>query len=210
VAIHQQIRQRPYLPTQFEDEPTRLLCARARLQPVFADEVLASISAHPYPGIAPSYGVDLLALVRHADRTRHMHLRRNLAYAVLLLAGIVTLAVVLLGFPGVALPIAVAGVVAVLAWAVEFAHLLISTADELDTELRWDKPHRAILRRLVNNLTLGAAGVTASWTRWTRYESARPRTYQGETRIVDSPEDVAQVRQGSNMQLLTPLYRASR
>jgi hypothetical protein len=38
---------------------------------------------------------------------------------------------------------------------------LISTTDELDTELRRDEPRRGTLRRLVNNLTLGAAGVTA-------------------------------------------------
>ena len=38
---------------------------------------------------------------------------------------------------------------------------LISTTEELDTELNRDEPHPGILRRLVNNLTLGAAGVTA-------------------------------------------------
>jgi len=38
---------------------------------------------------------------------------------------------------------------------------LISRTEELDTELHRDEPHRGILRRVVNNLTLGAAGVTA-------------------------------------------------
>jgi hypothetical protein len=38
---------------------------------------------------------------------------------------------------------------------------LICTTEELDTELDRDEPHRGTLRRLVNNLTLGAAGVIA-------------------------------------------------
>jgi hypothetical protein len=38
---------------------------------------------------------------------------------------------------------------------------MIATADEFDTELRRDEPRRGSLRQLVNNLTLGAAGVTA-------------------------------------------------
>ena len=38
---------------------------------------------------------------------------------------------------------------------------LISTTEELDNELHRGEPHRGILRRLVNNLIVGAAGVTA-------------------------------------------------
>jgi hypothetical protein len=38
---------------------------------------------------------------------------------------------------------------------------LIATAGELDTELRRDDPRRGMLRRLVNSLTVGAAGVIA-------------------------------------------------
>lgn len=38
---------------------------------------------------------------------------------------------------------------------------LVSTAGELDTELRRDEPRRGVIRRLVRDLTLGAAGVVA-------------------------------------------------
>lgn len=38
---------------------------------------------------------------------------------------------------------------------------LVAAADELDTELRQDEPDPGTLRRLVNKLTLSAAGVTA-------------------------------------------------
>jgi hypothetical protein len=38
---------------------------------------------------------------------------------------------------------------------------LLSTTEELDTELDRGEPHQGTLRRLVNHLIVGAAGVTA-------------------------------------------------
>jgi hypothetical protein len=38
---------------------------------------------------------------------------------------------------------------------------LLSTTEELDTELHRGEPHRGTVRRLMNNLIVGAAGVTA-------------------------------------------------
>jgi hypothetical protein len=132
VAIQQQITQRSWLPAQLDDETTRLLCAQARLQPLFADEVLASIATQPYRAIAPSYGVDLLALVRHAARTRRTHFRRNLAHTVLLLAGLVMLATIILNYPDATLPLAAIGALALLAWAVDFADLWIARREALE------------------------------------------------------------------------------
>jgi hypothetical protein len=132
VAIQQQIAQQASLPAQFDDETTRLLCASARLDPRVARVVLGSFTAQPYRAIAPSYGVDLVALARHAARSRRAYFRRNLAHAVLLLVGLVALGAAFLSSQGVVVPLLAAGAIAVLAWTVQFTDLWIGRREALE------------------------------------------------------------------------------
>ena len=109
MAIQEQITQQPSLPVQFDDETTRLLCASARLDTRFAREVLGSIAAQPYRAIAPSYGVDLVALARHAARSRRGYFRRNLTHTMLLFVGLVGLGAAFLSSRSVVVLLVVAG-----------------------------------------------------------------------------------------------------
>jgi len=131
--------QRPWLSAQFDDETTRLLCATARLDQAFAREVLDSIAAQPYRAIAPSYGVDLVALARHAARSQRAYFRRNLAHTSLLLVGLITLGTVFLSSRSVVVPLIV-GVTAALAWAVQFTDLWIARREALELVERREDP----------------------------------------------------------------------
>jgi hypothetical protein len=91
---------------------------------------LASID-RPFRAIAPSYGVDLRALARHATRNRRDRLRRSLMHTVLLLIGIVALAIVILGGTASVLPVAVVGAVLALGWSTEFADLWTARREAL-------------------------------------------------------------------------------
>jgi hypothetical protein len=140
VAIQQQIPQQSSLPAQFDDETTRLLCASARLDPRFARDVLGSIAAQPYRAIAPSYGVDLVALARHAARSRRGYFRRNLTHTVLLLVGLVALGAAFLSSRSGVVLLVVAGVIAVLAWTVQFTDLWIARREALQLVERDEDP----------------------------------------------------------------------
>jgi hypothetical protein len=132
MAIQQQITQRSWLPVHFDDETTRLLCASARLDPAFAGDVLASLVGQPHQAIAPSYGVDLVALARHAARSRRAYFRRNVAHSMLLLVGLIVLGVVLLSSRSVVAPLLVVGATALLAWIVQITDLWIGRREALE------------------------------------------------------------------------------
>jgi hypothetical protein len=140
VAVEQQITQQPWLPAQYDDETTRLLCASARLHPVFAGEVLASVAGERYRAIAPSYGVDLVALVRHAARSRRTYFRRNLAHTALLLIGLVALGIVLLSARSITPLVLLVGATAVLAWTVELVDLWTARREALKVVETYEVP----------------------------------------------------------------------
>ena len=140
MAIQQQIPRQPSLPAQFDDETTRLLCASARLDPRFAREVLGSFAAQPYRAIAPSYGVDLVALARHAARSRRAYFRRSLAHTALLLLGLVALGAAFLSSRSVVVLLVVAAVIAVLAWTVQFTDLWIARREALELAENHEDP----------------------------------------------------------------------
>jgi hypothetical protein len=122
----------PPMPAPFADEVTRLLCATAHLHPAFADALLAVTDDYPYVAIAPPYGVDVLALVRHAARVHRRRLRRRLLHAGLLLLGLVLLYAV---FRWSSAPLLHAAMVVVLAgllaWALALGELLQARGDAL-------------------------------------------------------------------------------
>jgi hypothetical protein len=62
-------------------DATRYLCALAHLDPVFARQVVEGVLADELGAVAPSPGVDLVPVVRHALAARRMHaaLSRRLA-----------------------------------------------------------------------------------------------------------------------------------
>lgn len=131
MAIHEPITQRPWLPAHFDDETTRLLCAEARLDPGFAGEVLTSVAGRPHQAVAPSYGVDLVALVRHAARSGRAYIRRNLANTAVLFVGLTAVGVALRSRRG-ELSLVVLGATALLAWIVQFADLWIARREALE------------------------------------------------------------------------------
>jgi hypothetical protein len=132
MAIQQQITQRSWTPAHFDDETTRLLCASARLDPAFAGDVLASLVGQPHQAIAPSSGVDLVALARHAARSRRAYFRRNLAHSMLLLVGLIALGVALLSSQSVVPSLLVVGATALLAWIVQLTDLWIARREALE------------------------------------------------------------------------------
>jgi hypothetical protein len=120
------------MPAQFQDEVTRLLCATAHLHPAFADALLAVTDDYPYVAIAPPYGVDVLALVRHAALIRRRRLRRQLLHAGLLLLGLgLGYAVYRFSQKPLLHAAMVAVVVGLLAWALELGELLWARRDAL-------------------------------------------------------------------------------
>ncbi|NLT56819.1 MAG: hypothetical protein GXX79_20095 [Actinomycetales bacterium] len=79
---------------------TRFLCATAHLRAAFADHVVGALLRPGFTAVAPSWGVDLVALARHGDqsKTRRLERDRQLRWC---FAGMVltALAALLLGLP---------------------------------------------------------------------------------------------------------------
>lgn len=103
----------PSTPTQ-QSETTRYLCAAAYLDRNFANHVITKVLQEEHRAVAPSYGVDIVPVVRHclaAERRRRLR-------------DIVLIGLVLIGGPLLLLAGASpAGVVLrllLLAWAVVF------------------------------------------------------------------------------------------
>lgn len=65
-------------------ETTRYLCAATHLHEKFADLVIGTLLEQPHRALAPAYGVDLLAVARHALVARRRRWVRDVALLVLL------------------------------------------------------------------------------------------------------------------------------
>jgi hypothetical protein len=75
------------VPPRTATEATRYLCAAAYLEPRFADRVVERVLHERHRAVAPSYGVDLHAVVRHCLAARRRKLVRALVLTIVLLAG---------------------------------------------------------------------------------------------------------------------------
>src|SRR4029453_6482861 len=84
-ALRTTDRSRPSAPARPATEATRYLCAAAYLEPTFADRVVKRVLQERHRAVAPSYGVDLHAVVRHCIAARRRKLVRALVLSALLL-----------------------------------------------------------------------------------------------------------------------------
>jgi hypothetical protein len=135
----------PSTPTQ-QSESTRYLCAAAYLDRGFANQVITKVLEEEHRAVAPSYGVDVVPVVRHcltAERRRRL---RDLAL----------IGVVLVGGPVLLLAGASpAGIVLrllLLAWAVIFVESAVNRYEVLAARLLRDRfdptaPQAPVTRR---------------------------------------------------------------
>ncbi|GAB3277581.1 hypothetical protein [Kineosporia babensis] len=66
-------------------EATRYLCVGAYIGNDFRRRVLREVLSTRYRAVAPSYGIDIVPVIRHCLRARHREIARNLAFIGLLL-----------------------------------------------------------------------------------------------------------------------------
>jgi len=92
-------------------ETTRYLCAAAYLDREFTEKVLTEVFDERYRFVAPSYGVDIVTVIKHCLVARRRNLMRDALLAAIAVAGLVSLGSGSFGF--VALLI-------LAAWAVVF------------------------------------------------------------------------------------------
>ncbi|MEV6397967.1 hypothetical protein AB0M39_24870 [Streptomyces sp. NPDC051907] len=76
----------PLLPQYRDDSVTRLLCAHTHLDEEFAQEVLDEFTADRLKAIGLPLGINLVALVRHAEAAQRRRRGRDAQLAVILLA----------------------------------------------------------------------------------------------------------------------------
>ncbi|HUC56981.1 MAG TPA: hypothetical protein VMA95_06245 [Streptosporangiaceae bacterium] len=79
----------PSRPSGEMSNDTRYLCAAAYLSPAFANQVIRNVLA-PHRAVVPSAGIDLGPILRHCLNARKLALVRDLALALLLIAGLLT------------------------------------------------------------------------------------------------------------------------
>lgn len=108
-------------------EATRYLCAGVHLDPAFRDRVLADVLHQPGRAVAPSHGIDLAPVLRHALAARRRVLVRDVTIA------IVFALVLVLSFWEV-LFVALA-VYAVLSLGRFFRHLLTGASNQMMVDL---------------------------------------------------------------------------
>jgi hypothetical protein len=114
-------------------EASRYLCAAAYLDRRFADRVVERVLREPHRAVAPSYGVDLHAVVRHCLAARRRTFARDLALAALVL-------VALPGFVALgASPLGSALRVLVLAWGVALVDRCLTRYEVLAGRLLRDR-----------------------------------------------------------------------
>jgi len=78
-------RSAPSAPPPPATEASRYLCAAAYMDGRFADRVVERVLREPHRAVAPSYGVDLHAVVRHCLAARRRTFARGLALTAILL-----------------------------------------------------------------------------------------------------------------------------
>ncbi|MEX5718764.1 hypothetical protein [Geodermatophilus maliterrae] len=114
-------------------ESTRYLCAAAYLDEKFADEVVERVLHEQHRAVAPSYGVDLHAVVRHCIAARRRKVVRSLVLTALLI-------VVLPAFLWWGVPLLGSILrVLVLAWAVVFTGRCLDRYEVLAGSLLRDR-----------------------------------------------------------------------
>lgn len=69
----------PMPPAGGDSAATRYLCAAAHLDARFADRVVRELIEEPHRAVGPSYGIDLLPILRHCLAARRRRLWRDLA-----------------------------------------------------------------------------------------------------------------------------------
>jgi len=67
--------------------PTRYLCAAAYLDEAFARKLIKEFVVEDHRGVVPSFGFDLVPVIKHALRARRMRLVRDTAIVLAVLAG---------------------------------------------------------------------------------------------------------------------------
>jgi hypothetical protein len=126
-------RPAPPAPPPPTTEASRYLSAAAYLDRRFADRVVERVLRERHRAVAPSYGVDLHAVVRHCLAARRRRFARALVLTALLLVPLP--AFVYLG----ATPVGAALRVVVLAWGVVFASRCINRYEILAGQLLRDR-----------------------------------------------------------------------
>jgi hypothetical protein len=111
-------------------ETTRYLCAAAYLHRRFADDVITKVLEEEHRAVAPSYGVDIVPVVRHCLTAQRRRLTRDAVLTGLLLVGGPLLLLAGGSLPGVGLRLAV------LAWAGIFVESCINRYEALVRLLR--------------------------------------------------------------------------
>jgi hypothetical protein len=117
--------QQPHQPS----ETTRYLCAAAYLDRRFAEHVITKVLQEEHRAVAPSYGVDILPVVRHCLAAQRRRLTRDALLTALLLVGGPLLLLLGATLPGALLRIGL------LAWAVIFVESCINRYEVLAARL---------------------------------------------------------------------------
>jgi hypothetical protein len=126
-------RPAPPVPPPPATEASRYLCAAAYLDRGFADRVVERVLRERHRAVAPSYGVDLHAVVRHCLAARRHKFARALVLTALLLVAFPVFSV--LG----ASPLGAALRVGVLAWGVVFVSRCVNRYEILAGRLLRDR-----------------------------------------------------------------------
>ena len=118
----------PSMPTQ-QSETTRYLCAAAYLDRSFADDVITKVLEEEHRAVAPSYGVDVVPVVRHClTAERRRRLRDTALIGVVLVGGALLL-------QAGASPAGVVLRLLLLAWAVVFVESAVNRYEVLAARL---------------------------------------------------------------------------
>ena len=118
----------PSMPPQ-QSETTRYLCAAAYLDRSFADDVITKVLEEEHRAVAPSYGVDVVPVVRHClTAERRRRLRDTALIGVVLVGGALLL-------QAGASPAGVVLRLLLLAWAVVFVESAVNRYEVLAARL---------------------------------------------------------------------------
>ncbi|HEV2344322.1 MAG TPA: hypothetical protein VGS97_09535 [Actinocrinis sp.] len=117
----------PQLPNAPQDVATRYLCAASYLDPEFRGHVIDMLSRDSLHAVCPSFGVDSVALLRHAVAARRLTYRRDrLLAGIWIVAGAALWAESSMNASRAAATgdvLATLAILAVAAWLISFTHL---------------------------------------------------------------------------------------
>ena len=78
----------PFVASEPHTETTRYLCAATQVDEDFTAHVIETVLDEPHRAVAPSYGVDLAAVARHAIAARRRRLARDAGLLVIFVAAV--------------------------------------------------------------------------------------------------------------------------